>query len=231
VHGFGERLLTKPNERDETIGRQTESRLPPAAAVIAALALYVLLPPHLTLGPPWLMPVLVLALLVPLVVVGPMRLGQPPRVWRTVGIMVIALVNAANVASLALLVRTLLAPGNKETGWGLLVSATAIWLTNMLVFGLWFWELDGGGPYSRLSASRRHADFQFPQMVTPSCAPVGWRPSFIDYLYLAFTNSTAFSPADTMPLTGWAKALMAVEALISLLTVLLVAARAVGILT
>jgi uncharacterized membrane protein len=215
----------------EVVKRRLESRWPPAAAVLVALALYVLLPPHLTLGPAWLMPVLVLALLIPLMAAGPVRAGEPSRLWRSLGITVIALVNAANVASLALLVRTLLAAGNKETGWGLLIAATVIWLTNILVFGLWYWELDRGGPQSRLSESARHADFMFPQMIAPTCAPIGWLPKFPDYLYLAFTNATAFSPTDTMPLSPWAKTLMTAEAIISLLTVVLVAARAVNILS
>ena len=210
--------------------RQSESRWPPAIAVLIALALYITLPPHLTLGPSWLMPLLVLALLIPLVAAGPFRVGQRSRLWRAAGITVIALVNAANIASLGLLVRALVTPGNKEGGWALLVSAAAVWLTNILVFGLWFWEIDRGGPQARLNASRRNADFLFPQMITPSCAPISWMPWFADYLYLAFTNATAFSPADTMPLTTSAKALMTVEAMISLLTIALVAARAVGIL-
>ena len=111
-----------------------------------------------------------------------------------------------------------------------LLAAAVIWLMNILVFALWYWELDRGGPLARLKASRRHADFMFPQMLSPTCAPVGWQPGFWDYLYLAFTNATAFSPTDTMPLTAGAKALMTVEAVISLLTVVLVAARAVNIL-
>ena len=210
--------------------RETESRWPPAAATLVAVLLYITLPPHLTLGPVWLMPALVLALLIPLLFVGPLRPGENPM-WRRIGIVLIAIVNAANVASLVLLVKALITAGNKETGWGLLVSALAIWLTNILVFGLWYWQLDRGGPQRRLSASRRDADFLWPQMVQPTCAPTGWLPGFYDYLYLAFTNATAFSPTDTMPLTFWAKVLMTIEAMISLLTIALVAARAVNILS
>ena len=223
------RPLSKPAERWGEIV-QTESRLPPSLAVVAALFLYITLPPHLTLGPPWLMPMLVVALLIPLVIIGPLRTGRPSLLWRSIGVSVIALVNAANIASLALLVRTLLTAGNKETGVQLLVSGAAIWLTNILVFGLWFWEIDRGGPQARLNASQRHADFLFPQMLSPQSAPIGWRPKFADYLYLGFTNATAFSPTDTMPLTPGAKALMTIEAVISLLTIALVAARAVNIL-
>ncbi|MBV8082654.1 MAG: hypothetical protein JOY86_06685 [Candidatus Eremiobacteraeota bacterium] len=212
--------------------RRSESRWPPAFAIIAATILYAMLPPHLSLGPRWLMPLLVALLLLPLLVVGPMFSGhEVSRVLRTLGITLIALVNAANIASLVLLVRALLTGMPKEGGLELLYSATAIWATNILVFGLWFWELDRGGPQRRLNASRRTADFMFPQMLSPQCAPSGWLPSFMDYLYLGFTNATAFSPTDTMPLTAWAKALMTIEAVISLLTIVLVAARAVNILS
>lgn len=223
--------MAKSLEERAAQAERTESRWPPTLAVLAALVLYITLPPHLTLGPAWLMPVLVLALLIPLLFMGPVVRPAEAPTQRRIGILLIAIVNAANIASLVLLVHALLTPGNKESGWALLVSASAIWFTNILVFGLWYWELDRGGPQQRLRASKRDADFQFPQMIQPSCAPVGWMPSFADYLYLAFTNSTAFSPADTMPLTTMSKALMTVEALISLLTVALVLARAVGMLT
>jgi hypothetical protein len=222
--------LTKSAQQHEVQADRTESRWPPALAVLAALALYITLPPHLTLGPAWLMPALVVALLIPLVFLGPVRPEEAPM-RRRVGILLIAIVNAANVASLVLLVHTLLTPGNKENGWQLVVSASAIWFTNILVFGLWYWELDRGGPQQRLRAHKRDADFLFQQMSSPACGPLGWLPSFADYLYVAFTNATAFSPADTMPLTTMAKTLMTIEALISLLTVVLVLGRAVGILT
>jgi len=209
---------------------RSEARWPPGVAVLVAALIYITLPPHLTLGPHWLMPLLIVALDIPLLVSGPIRLGQSVRLRRSAAIVMFALVNAANLASLALLVRAIVNGYPKETGLGLLYSAAAIWFTNILVFALWYWELDRGGPQKRLSASKREADFQFPQMLAPDCAPVGWLPNFMDYLYLGFTNATALSPADTMPLTSWAKALMTIEALISLLTIVLVAARAVSIL-
>jgi hypothetical protein len=105
-----------------------------------------------------------------------------------------------------------------------------IWFTNVLAFGLWYWEFDRGGPGSRSHVHHREPDFLFPQMANPDAAPKDWCPSFIDYMYVTFTNATAFSPTDTMPLTQWAKLLMAVQSLASLLTVALVAARAVNIL-
>ncbi|MBV8366873.1 MAG: hypothetical protein JO194_10305 [Candidatus Eremiobacteraeota bacterium] len=211
--------------------KRSESRWPPIFAVIAATILYALLPPHLTLGPRWLMPVLVAALAIPLAVAGPILSGRDvSRLLRTLGIALIALVNLANIASLVLLVRALVTGVPKESGIGLLYSAAAIWFVNILVFGLWYWEADRGGPQLRLNASKRSADFMFPQMLSPSCAPTGWMPMFADYLYLAFTNATAFSPTDTMPLTTLAKTLMTIQALISLLTIVLVAARAVNII-
>ena len=105
-----------------------------------------------------------------------------------------------------------------------------IWLTNVIVFGLWYWELDRGGPATRQQASHRQPDFLFPQMSTPGSAP-GWTPAFVDYLYTSFTNATAFSPTDTMPLTVWAKLLFMVQSLASLVTVAVVISRAVNILS
>jgi hypothetical protein len=104
-----------------------------------------------------------------------------------------------------------------------------IWLTNVIVFGLWYWDLDRGGPATRLHENHRRPDFLFPQMSTPGSGP-NWTPDFLDYLYTSFTNATAFSPTDTMPLTAWAKLLMMVQSLASLLTVALVVSRAVNIL-
>jgi hypothetical protein len=199
--------------------------------VIAALALYVTLPEHFVLGPRWLIPSLELALLVPLSIIAPRRTHDEKPWRRLAAIALIAIINAANVASLVFLVRFLIGSAGKATGTQLLVSSTEIWLTNILVFALWYWELDRGGPKNRLTASTRAADFLFPQMVTPGCAVYGWMPHFVDYFYVSFTNATAFSPTDTMPLSPYAKMLMAVQALTSLLTVALVAARAVNILS
>jgi hypothetical protein len=206
-----------------------ESRWAASAAVVAAVVLYVTLPERLTLGPVWLFPVLELALLVPLAVAVPVRHARETAAHRTASIALIAVVNAANVASLVRLVDSLL-NGGMNPGTQLIFAAMQIWLTNVIVFGLWYWELDRGGPSARCKEGHREPDFLFPQMTTPAAAPPGWTPRFLDYLYVAFTNATAFSPTDTMPLTSWAKILMAVQSLASLLTVALVAARAVNIL-
>ena len=120
--------------------------------------------------------------------------------------------------------------GNEHNGAELLLKGVAIWGTNFVAFGLWFWELDGGGPTARRQAPGQPADFQFPQQENPSLAAPGWHPRLFDYVYIAFTNAVAFSPTDAMPLSQRAKLLMLLESAASALTVLLVAARAVNIL-
>jgi len=206
-----------------------EARWPASVAVIITLLLYVTLPEKLIYGPPCLVPMLAFALLVPLTVTVPHRHAEELRWQRYASIALIALLNVANILSLVSLVTALL-EGQKKTGVELILSAVQIWLTNVLVFALWYWEFDRGGPGARLSQKPGYPDFIFPQMSTPQVAPPGWSPIFIDYLFVSFTNATAFSPTDTLPLTPWAKMLMLVQALASLLTVALVAARAVNIL-
>ncbi len=209
---------------------QGEPRWPATVAVVATLLLYISLPEKLTVGPTLIMPVLVALLLVPLSFAAPRRVHGEPRWQRLSSFGLIAIVNAGNVGSLILLVDKLL-HGSKATGSQLVVESIKIWLTNVLVFALWYWELDRGGPDERSIPHHRAPDFLFPQMSTPACTTERWSPSFVDYLYVAFTNATAFSPTDTMPLTPLAKMLMLVQSLASLLTVGLVAARAVNILS
>lgn len=212
------------------VADKSESRLPASLAIVVALVLYVTLPEHLTMGPRWLVPALELALLVPLLIVAPHREHDEGKGLRIAAIVLIAIINAANVASLVLLVR-FLTSGSKANGLDLLASSAAVWFTNVIVFALWYWELDRGGPHQRLTTTHREPDLLFPQMVTPGSAPRGWVPSFIDYLFVSFTNASAFSPTDTMPLTPAAKSLFMVQAATSLLTVALVAARAVNVLS
>ncbi len=207
-----------------------ESRIPAALAVVAALALYVVLPNRLTLGPSWLLPALEAALLVPLIAGNPTRLTRESRNLRGLSISLIALVSLANVVSLSLLVHYLL-HGGKAGGRQLVYSGIAIWLTNVIVFGLWYWELDRGGPLARVQPTHRRPDLLFPQMSTPWVVDRPWFPQFIDYLYTSLTNATAFSPTDTMPLTPWAKVLFGTQSLISVMVVVVVGARAVNILS
>jgi hypothetical protein len=140
-----------------------------------------------------------------------------------------ALVSAANIASLALLSRDLLkhaTPNGRELIW----SGALIWLTNILIFGLWYWEVDRGGPGLRAAGHDGPPDFLFPQMNDDAVQPPNWRPRLADYLYVSVTNATAFSPTDTMPLSPRAKSMMGLQALVSFVTVGLIFARAVNIL-
>ncbi len=205
-------------------------RWPALLAVVSAMGLYFALPDTLIsgLGPRWLVPALEGALGASLLIASP-RLTRESRRLRPVAIALIAFVNLANVVSLAELVHELLTV-HVHTGRSLIYASVPVWVTNVLVFALWYWELDRGGPVARLESERRQPDFLFPQMTAPDATRPDWSPSFIDYLFTSFTNATAFSPTDTMPLTPWAKILFMVQSLASLLTVALVVSRAVNIL-
>jgi uncharacterized membrane protein len=222
---------------------RTEPRWHASLAVLGAVALYITLPPRLVIGPVWVAPLLVLLVLVPLSILAPRRHSDTRRT-RFASILLIAIVTFFNLASVLLLVASLFHPekGPAHSAGSLLRTGLQIWLTNILVFGLWYWELDGDGPDMRAHVDAAtdvtNADFLFPQMqmaitgkATPPCIDQHWKPQFYDYLYLSFTDSTAFSPADVMPLTRWAKALMTVEALISLITVAIVLARSISVIS
>ncbi len=208
-----------------------EARWPVTLVVILAVGLSSTLSEQLTVGPSWLAPAIVLALLLPLLLSEPHWHHDAGWPWqRVVSLLMLAVLNVANLASLLLLVDLILT-GGKATGTVLALEAGKIWLVNVLVFGIWYWEIDRGGPRARHWRDNRPPDLLFPQMTSPDLAPGGWMPTFFDYLYVAFTNATAFSPTDTLPLSPGVKMLMLVQSLISLITVALVAARAVNILT
>jgi uncharacterized membrane protein len=207
-----------------------EPRWPASLAIVAALVLYVTLPDKFVLGPRYLIPGLEGALVVALTVTAPHRRWDESAARRIAAVVLIVIVNVANVTSLGFLVHELL-NGGKPTGNQLIFSAVQIWLTNVIVFSLWYWEVDRGGPGRRARRDESRPDFLYPQMVNPEVADRDWSPSYLDYLYLSFTNATAFSPTDTMPLSPMAKVLMLVESLASFVTVAVVAARAVNILT
>jgi uncharacterized membrane protein len=202
----------------------------PQLVVACAIALQLSLSENVTIGPSWLFPALEGALLLALVIVSPHPNVRHSPIRRRVAIGLIALVSAANIASLVLLSHRLL-HGGTENGHALILSGVVLWCTNVLLFGLWYWELDRGGPAARAAREDRFPDFMFVQMDKTQFAPTDWRPQLVDYLYLSFTNATAFSPTDTMPLTPMAKWLMSGQALVSLVTVGLVVARAVNILS
>ena len=206
-----------------------ESRWPAAAAVAVALAIQALLPDKLTFGPRYILPALEALLLIGLMVANPTKLDRTSRDMRILSLTLIGLVNLANLISLALLVHQLLG-GHVSNGHALIRAGVGIWLTLTIVFGLWYWEMDRGGPMARLKANHAAPDFYFPQMENPGLAKGPWAPSFFDYMYTALTNSTAFSPTDSLPLTMRAKALMGIQGIASLATIAIVGARAVNIL-
>ena len=205
-----------------------EPRWPASLALVVCAALYVVLPDRLVVGPHWLLPVLVVLPLAPL---SARKHRHPDEsTWiRHATIGLIALVTLANVTSMALLVHHLLV-SQVSQGRQLIYSAVAVWLTNVIVYGLWFWEVDRGGPHRRASGEKLQPDLQFPQMESPNLAPEHWRPHFTDYLYTSFANGTSFAPADAMPLSFRMKALFTTESIVSLVTIAVVAARAVNIL-
>jgi len=209
---------------------QQESRWPALIAVAVAVALQLLLPNRVIqgLGNRALIPALEGALMVVLLIVNPGHISREESRLRIVGIALIALISIANVVSLTELIHALLY-GARTTGRPLVYASVPIWLTNVIVFALWYWELDRGGPAARQTPEHRRPDFLFPQMSVPGTSP-GWGPKFFDYFYTSFTNATAFSPTDTMPLTYWAKFLMMLQSLASLVTVAVVVSRAVNIL-
>jgi len=217
---------------DEEV-RHTVSRYDPywgAQLLIgAAILLDLSLSEKLTVGPNWLLPSLEGLALIGLTMASPHPMIRHSPLRRQLALGLIGLVSAANTVSLVLLCDRLLR-GHPANGRQLIGSGIVLWVTNVLLFGVWFWELDRGGPAARARHETDQPDFLFVQMTEPQCAPPGWEPALIDYVYTSFTNATAFSPTDTMPLTPMAKSLMAVQALTALVTIGLVVARAVNIL-
>jgi uncharacterized membrane protein len=208
-----------------------ESKWPVLGAVAAATALQVALPDRYEIPPTWLLPTLGALLGLGLSLAQPHRITRHTPQLRTVSILLIAVITLANAGSAGRLIVALLqGKARDETATTLLLIGGAIWLTNVIVFGMWYWDLDRGGPAARAQAIKPYPDFLFAQMTAPDLAPDDWQPQFVDYLYLSFTNAAAFSPTDTLPLARWAKMAMMLQSAISLGTVVLVVARAVNIL-
>jgi hypothetical protein len=212
----------------EPVESGLEGRWPAAIALLAVGGLYLALPAYLTIGPRWLFPAAISVLLAPTLFFH--RVGRH-RLDRVLGYVVGSLVTVGLIASLVLLITAL--PARKESPTQLLISAAALWVTNILVFALWYWRLDAGGPHRR-EARTRHTTgaFFFPQMMqgVPASQAARWSPGFVDYLFIAFNTSTAFSPTDTPVLSAWAKILSMLQAVISLLVVVILGSRAVGLL-
>jgi uncharacterized membrane protein len=204
---------------------------PAQLTVLAAIGLQLTLPERLTAGPSWLVPALEGVLLVGLFVVNRNQIEDEHPRRRRVALALTAIVTAANIYSLGALTHFLLhSKIATDEGRRLIVAGTLIWLTNFLIFALWYWEMDRGGPGKRATGRDRPPDFLFPQMSDDRIEPRYWRPQFIDYLYVSLTNATAFSPTDTMPLSPAAKGTMGVQSLVSLVTIGLIVSRAVNIL-
>lgn len=206
-----------------------EHRWPVSLVVLLVISLQYLLPQKLSLS--FQTPICIVegALLLAVVVVNPKRISEHIVSVRVLGIFLIATMSLSNTASAVKLIDAIITKGVTDAK-GLLASGGSIWITNVVVFGLWYWELDRGGPGKRAQAVHPFPDFIFPQMSDPLYAPRSWNPNFFDYLYTSFTNASAFSPTDVMPLTRWAKLLMLIQSTTALLMVGLVFARAVNIL-
>jgi len=208
-----------------------EARWQVAACTAVAIGLQIAVPGRLVvLRPVWVLPVLQAVLLIALFVANPDRINRESAALRMTGLTLAALISFANAWSVVSLAVGLVRGTEGENAGPLLITGGVIWLTNVIVFGLWYWEFDRGGPAARALGNRPYPDFQFVQMASPDLAPPDWEPAFADYLYLAFTNAAAFSPTDVMPLSRWAKLAMTIQSVISMVTVALIVARAVNIL-
>jgi hypothetical protein len=201
-----------------------------AGAVLTVVALTLLLPDDLRLGPQWLLPAVDGVLLLLVVLGDPGRIDRRSQGVRFVSIALVAvLALGAAVATIHLIDELIRGGSVTRSAQALLSAGATVWSANAIAFALLYWELDGGGSAARAHGLPSHPDFAFPQQMSPELAPPGWRPLFVDYLYLAFTNSTALSPTDTMPLAAWAKLAMIVQSLVSLAILGLVVANAANL--
>jgi len=206
-----------------------EHRFPVSLVVLVVIILQFALPSNLSLSFQKWICLAEFLILLSLYALSPKRLAKHHPPTRRIGFLLTAVMTISNTASAVKLVSELISGGIGSASQ-LLASGGSIWLTNVVIFSLWFWDLDRGGPGSRAEAKSVWPDFLFPQMTDPTYAPSDWHPKFFDYLYMSFTNASAFSPTDVMPLTRWAKMLMLVQSTTSLVVVGLVVARAVNIL-
>jgi hypothetical protein len=217
--------------KDSTQPFRIEPRWPAALAILAVLFLLAVLPGRVRLLPVWVPYVVVIAVLLPMagVALASAR-ARWLRVERAITLLFVALMGLATLSILAYLVRTMVSRPGDIGGLQLLTSSIAVWVTNVLVFSLLFWHIDRGGPEARANDTGTRPDWLFPESGAPEDAPPDWRPTFVDYLFLAFSTATAFSPTDALPLTSRAKMLMMLESSISLSTLVVVASRAINIL-
>src|SRR5256714_9193555 len=231
--------MTGPEAHIEADVKRTQAQLatndpfwPAQVAVFTALVLYIALPDKLTVGPDWMLPTAEGRLLACLGWASPWRRRTQPRPWRRqLALALSILVAAGNSVSLGLLIHFLV-KGGKAGGYELVLSGAEIWTTAVLIFAVIYWELDGGGPRKRAAGGGKSLPdmFSFPQWADLNMTPRQWRPMFVDYLYLSFTNCTAFSPTDTMPVKPSVKLLMMFQGFTALLTIGVIVARAISVL-
>ena len=207
-----------------------ESRLPVLLALVAAIALQLAIPKSYTLVPRWPLITLELLLVAVLIWLNPTKLTRSTRLGKYATWVLLAAITIDNTLSAILLDVRIITGQVSNNAAVLLGSGAAIFVTNIIVFGIWYWELDRGGPFARRAGEQPYPDFMFPQMATPGVAKPDWRPTFVDYLYVSVTNVMAFSPTDTMPLARWAKMMMTVQAVVAVSTLVLVVSRAVNVL-
>jgi hypothetical protein len=225
-------LTTAAPEREERVF--LEPRWPIALVlgffIAISIVLRVAVPNRSSLGPDWLVPGIEIGLLLLLLAADPARVSGRRRWLRKLAIALVVLLGAAAFAATIRLIVDLIEGGEvTNSARDLLASGAVIWVGNMLVFSLFYWLLDSGGPLARYRADHEFPDFAFTQQLSPELAPPGWRAQYVDYLMLALTTSTAFSPTDVMPMARWAKVTMALQSLISLTVFGLVIARAVNV--
>jgi hypothetical protein len=201
-----------------------------ACTLILAMTVPLLLIPRFSLGPQWAVPVVEAILLIAIIAIDRGRIDRRSAVGRTLSL---GLVGVLVVDAVGVTVRLLidLIEGGPETSSAadLLKTGFLVWLYTIIAFAFVYWVLDGGGPESRFLTPPRYPDFAFPEQLNPGVAPPGWRAEFFDYLYLGFTDATAFSPTDVMPLARWSKLAMTAQAVGSIMILGLVIARAVNI--
>ena len=201
-----------------------------AAAVLTATVLMVITPRRAAFPLWWIFPVVQLVMLAALILADPGRIDRRSVTLRRATLALIAVMTVANTVAGIVLIDDIISGLSGITPTILLGGGAAIWVTNIIVFSLWFWELDRGGPAERAAGSGVRPSFAFPEDATPELVPEGWMPTYPDYLYLAYTNATAFSPTDTLPIRMWAKMTMMLQSSASLVTAILVIARAINIL-
>lgn len=226
-HGIAHLEHVLPAWRRKTQG---EPRWAVTSAVVVAIGLQLVLPDNLSLVSRFLLPGIEAIMLVTLVAFNPARIDRTSRPLRAASLALIGIASLANTYSAIALIAELLSGSGSTDAPELLRKGAAIYLTNIIVFGLWYWDLDRGGPAARAHGIKDYPDFLFPQMTQPALATPDWEPRFADYLYVSFTNATAFSPTDTMPLSRWAKLAMMLQSAVALATVAMVLARAINIL-